>query len=153
MDRHTNHCALHTDISLVIAGSRGSCNQQVCRYSLTGLLNRGLLNRAIVTVVRTRVQQRGPRPGSSRVKSKLKGARDGAKRKGRHLYRPFLDQAIRLLVLAACVPVLTETVAAINWAIPPRTEGYHSICATLGAGYWVHFPGTITPASPFLIAS
>ncbi len=77
---------------------------------------------------------------------------DEAKRKGRHLCRPFLDQAIGLLVLAACVPVLAETVAAINWAIPPRAEGYHSIRATLGAGYWVHLPGTITPASPFLIA-
>jgi len=132
---------------LGIFGNRFSCNQQVCRYSL-----RGLLNRAIVTVVRTRVQQRSLRPGSRRAERKLKRVVSEVKRKGRHLYRPLLEQAIGLLVLCARVPVLAETVAAINWAIPPRTEGYHSIRATLGAGYRVHFAGTITPASPFLIA-
>ena len=112
----------------------------------------GTLNRAIVTVVRTKVQQRRLRPGPSRGEERAKKVVAGAKKKGRHFYRPFLDQAIGLLVLAGCVAVLAEAVAAINWAIPPRAEGYHSICATLGAGYWVHFPGTITPASPFLIA-
>ena len=83
---------------------------------------------------------------------KLRRQVDGLKRKGRHLYRPFLNQAIRLLELAARVPILAETVAAINGAIPPRAEGYHSICATLSTGYWMHFPGTVTPASPLLIA-
>ncbi len=111
-----------------------------------------MLNRAIVAVVRTRVQQRSLRPGTWKVEGELKRVGVEAKRKGRYLYRPFPNQAIGLLVLAAGVAVLAETVAAINWAIPPRAEGYHSICATLGAGYWVHFPGTITPASPFLIA-
>ncbi len=119
---------------------------------LTPGTHTGAANRAIVTVVRTRVQQKSLRPGFRRAERKLKRVVDEVKRKGRHFYRPFLYQAIGLLVLAGCVAVLAEAVAAINWAIPPRAEGYHSIRAALGAGYRMHFPGTVTPASPFLIA-